>query len=155
MRASGVLILLTAIVAVVVAASLSVMTAGSFQERWQYHTERWEQAEEYLKQPHCRRNSARTKLKGWHKCDESERVLSSYPVWFALLDVSHSIPPLVGQLAISVREDLVRIALTTAILGGLYSMFRQYTKVSDKSMRGSYSHNSLPMYREYKILDDY
>lgn len=151
MRASGVLIVLTSTFAAIIAVSLSIMTAGSFQEKWQYHTERWEQAEEYLKQAHCRKTSARTKLKGWHKCDESERVLTSYPVWFAILDVSHSVPPIIGQIASSLREDLVRIALTTGVLGGMYSIVRQYTQRSTETR----AYHSLPMYQEIKILDDY
>lgn len=154
----GVLFLLGTLAALAIAASLSLMTAGSFQQKWQYHTERWEQATEYMKQPHCRkRSAARTKLKGFHNCDESERILASYPVWFAVLDVSHSVPPLLKSLLDNIREDMLRIALTGGVLGVMWKAMRHYTTPTNAG-KGMYPYQGLPVWtpnRPFRVLEDY
>lgn len=156
MRASGVLLFLGAAAAAMVAASLSVMTMANFQERWQHHTEKREQAAEYLRQPHCRKHSTtRRKLKGYDNCDESERIVASSPLWHALLDVSHDVPPLMKSGLDNIREDMLRIALTIAVLGFLYKLMRQYTgqtQTKDQYYGSTLPYQGLPMWVPPKPL---
>lgn len=127
MRAVGVFALLVTCVLGLGVMSVGIMTWDTFAERYAVHAEERKLAKEYIQQPHCRKNSVkRSKLKGFQHCDRSEKILAGSPFWFALLDVSHTIPPLVAQFANGARQDMFRIALTVAGMGLLWSWVRKY-----------------------------
>ena len=108
--------------------SMGLMTWDTFAERYNHHLEERELAREYIQQPHCRKNSMkRSKLKGFQHCDRSERILAGSPFWFALLDVSHTIPPLLAQLAAVMSQHTLKWVLTISGLGLIWSWVRKYT----------------------------
>lgn len=128
MRALGLLLLIITSVATLTAMAFGVMTAGTLHERYTHHKEERERAREYMKSPHCRRgSSSRSKLGDFQLCDKSERILAGSPLWFALLDVSHTLPPMLASVANSARQDIFRVVCTIGGLGLLWSWVRKYT----------------------------
>lgn len=128
MRALGVLLLIVTSVAALTALAFGVMTAGTFHERYAHHTRERERASEYLKSSHCRRgSSSRSKLGDFQLCDKSERILAGSPLWFSILDVSHTLPPVLATVADSARQDIFRVVCTLGGLGLLWSWVRKYT----------------------------
>jgi len=128
MRALGVLLLIVTSVAALTALAFGVMTAGTFHERYTHHKRERERASEYMKSSHCRRgSSSRSKLGDFQLCDKSERILAGSPLWFSILDVSHTLPPVLASLADSARQDVFRVVCTLGGLGLLWSWVRKYT----------------------------
>lgn len=128
MRAVGVLLLILTGAATLTALAFGVMTAGTFHESYTLHLQEREQALEYMKAPHCRRgSSARAKLGKHQLCDRSERILAGSPLWFALLDVSHTVPPMIASVANGARQDMFRVVFTVIGIGILWSWVRRYT----------------------------
>lgn len=130
MRALGVLLLIVTSAAALTALAFGVMTAGTFHERYTHHAEERERAREYMRSSHCRKGSAsRSKLGDFQLCDKSERILAGSPLWFALLDVSHTLPPMLASVADSARQDIFRVVCTAGGLGLMWSWVRKYTGV--------------------------
>lgn len=155
------LILITCMISIA-AMAFAVVTAGTFRDRLHFHTQKWQRAEVYLSSPHCREGGKRSKLGEFQLCDESEKILSSSPLFHAVVDVSKKIPPVLAQCTSALRQDLHRVALTVGIMVLVWMWIKKYLAPTPSVDTSSftYSHQTLPVWRPrslptFTVVHDY
>ena len=147
MRACGVLLMAFAALAAATLLCVAVMTADTWRERLHHHRLERERAHVYAHSPHCRAAS-RSKLGGFHKCDEAEAILASPPpVWHATVDVASTVPPKLKLVVDGVRQDLHRVVLTCVAVVGIWVWAKR--KMAPSPPVWQSTAYQLPMFKPY------
>lgn len=161
MKPLGLFILLLTTIAFVAAMAFAVVTAGTFRDRLHFHTQKWQRAEVYLSSAHCREGGKRSKLGEFQLCDESEKILSSSPLFHAVVDVSQKIPPVLADFTTALRQDLHRVALTVGVAVVAWMWIKKYVVPAPPSNEAVwYPHQTLPVWRPrslptFTVVNDY
>ncbi len=119
-----------------------VLRVGEFKRHLLKHRQQQKRAYAYLKNPHCRQDSARrAELDGYHLCDDA-RAQTSQPPWFQALEDSCkdiSVMPWFTSSLDALRQDLHKIIFAVGLVGmGFYYLYSTQVQVRRAATRSRY-----------------